>query len=873
MSATPSQKIKEEKLRKIVRDEIRKKEDLENMINDILKIVIDQTLQDIDRIKEEEEEGKKHDLALRLSQELQIFLMYEKSRMQTEDGTLREKIKNLREKIPEAVDFLCEQVDNIVKGEELKGFSYYQRTSLAGREGYPDTVVPIGNCAVLETLLSIKELPELSSRIKRMNKVDEAARKIKELLTNLVEEARFKFVSHCIFFQNGKPVIPKGGDPWSTSVVISMLHYYSSVYRENNSITKYIRSLEKMLNLIFENPDDYNLYDIEKDSLLWKRDASLIPLISVALIISREIDYIDDKITAISWLRTALQRIIDKIDSLILHPNPEEFTVEKISRYYFSREEMEPKHEDFEIESLPFITSFLLELHKKREKEPIKGLLRDLPEGFYPVLGTSIRILKYIHEIRQKKGYKLFGYKVNLKAEDMGITRLIFELLLEYYKNFEKIEWAFLGNPVDILSKMASQKYIRILNIDIDFPPKGKEGEEEERIENLSERLEKQKRLENEVRNYIESRKMDEIKKAVAESKKAEKCRISASFELLREHDGFIEAAKGKDTYTDNYSSFPVAKSLLLRSKRGRKDPSDIERVLKEIEKEEGEYHCFPGLLGNLLVDAKDILRRISKNIGYEMIIVRLNIPDNLQDVHWESLELELEEKRREAIGLLFPIGRTIKELIVGGRKMDYAPDYVLDVLLIGDPEGNLESAKNEIESLEKKFKDLKEKGIRIAIKKLLRGEASIENIRRELENRSWDIVHFAGHSSEGGVGWRLSGVSRSLREIFGGVRIPRFIFANACTSAPGKALSYGELCTQARAILELGVSAYVGTIEAVEDDLASEFAEEFYEHLIGEGDSIGVAMLNARRKLYREGKSGWKSYVLYGDPRIRIIY
>jgi hypothetical protein len=95
-------------------------------------------------------------------------------------------------------------------------------------------------------------------------------------------------------------------------------------------------------------------------------------------------------------------------------------------------------------------------------------------------------------------------------------------------------------------------------------------------------------------------------------------------------------------------------------------------------------------------------------------------------------------------------------------------------------------------------------------------------------------------------------------------------IFMNACRSA-GLAATYNRLDGWATKFLEAGAAAFIGSLWAVCDETAREFAEEFYGQL-QTGSSLGNAVMQARAAARRPDDPTWLAYTVYGDPRAAAI-
>jgi len=96
-------------------------------------------------------------------------------------------------------------------------------------------------------------------------------------------------------------------------------------------------------------------------------------------------------------------------------------------------------------------------------------------------------------------------------------------------------------------------------------------------------------------------------------------------------------------------------------------------------------------------------------------------------------------------------------------------------------------------------------------------------------------------------------------------------IFINACRSA-GVSAAYNRLDGWAATFLEAGAAAFIGSLWAVGDTTAREFAEELYKRL-QRGSPLGEAITQTRRMAAtKEGDPTWLAYAVYGDSRARLL-
>jgi serine/threonine protein kinase len=95
-------------------------------------------------------------------------------------------------------------------------------------------------------------------------------------------------------------------------------------------------------------------------------------------------------------------------------------------------------------------------------------------------------------------------------------------------------------------------------------------------------------------------------------------------------------------------------------------------------------------------------------------------------------------------------------------------------------------------------------------------------------------------------------------------------VFINACRSA-GLAPTYNRLDGWASKFLEAGAGAFIGSLWAVSDETAREFAEDLYRQLTS-GATLGVAVMHARELAAGHcADPTWLAYTVYGDPRATV--
>jgi len=145
--------------------------------------------------------------------------------------------------------------------------------------------------------------------------------------------------------------------------------------------------------------------------------------------------------------------------------------------------------------------------------------------------------------------------------------------------------------------------------------------------------------------------------------------------------------------------------------------------------------------------------------------------------------------------------------------------------------------------------------------------------------NGNFGLLHFACHNTcdpVGGSSIRLGNVrfTATLLEVAVIQKALRAsaptVFINACRSA-GLAATYNRLDGWASQFLEAGAAAFIGSLWAVSDGAAREFAEELYRRLL-QGLTLGEAVMQARQAAASQPDDPtWLAYAVYGDPRAAI--
>ncbi|MFF2508023.1 CHAT domain-containing protein [Streptomyces sp. NPDC058067] len=276
---------------------------------------------------------------------------------------------------------------------------------------------------------------------------------------------------------------------------------------------------------------------------------------------------------------------------------------------------------------------------------------------------------------------------------------------------------------------------------------------------------------------------------------------------------------------------------------------------------------------GRLLFDSlfprsggPEMVRQLKESTG------PLLVSTNESLVPWELLH-----DGDSFLGLVHELGRrsVVSRPVVGGR----ACTQVRRALVVGDTLGDLASAREETERISAW---LREHGVTCTV--LIGRDATLTRVIQELaeDEEPYDLFHYSGHVSGASGAAGLMVHNRKLIDMdalqpLAGLGAPPVVFINGCASAepslePGtRALAEASLTMSAcMSFMVMGAKTVVGTRTPVGDASALRFAEAFYGQLQDQ-ITAGAAMRQARADLERRADWAWASFVLYGDPEVRI--
>jgi hypothetical protein len=218
----------------------------------------------------------------------------------------------------------------------------------------------------------------------------------------------------------------------------------------------------------------------------------------------------------------------------------------------------------------------------------------------------------------------------------------------------------------------------------------------------------------------------------------------------------------------------------------------------------------------------------------------------------------------------------------IGKRVFDETRDFrpppfcigkkILDLVFIGaSPKGVPEISVNA----ELELFDTYDKSKRIKLNKLIEPNAKKAKVLDALSKG--DMIHLTCHgkfeeAEPTQSALLLSDDALTAKEI-DALEIKNWplIFANACSTGAisGKVIGIGGI---ARSFLEAGAIAFLGPLFEIPDDIALEFAKEFYNDLLYNDANVGEAIFNTRKKLRDQfGGAFWAIFSLYGDPTLNL--
>jgi len=153
--------------------------------------------------------------------------------------------------------------------------------------------------------------------------------------------------------------------------------------------------------------------------------------------------------------------------------------------------------------------------------------------------------------------------------------------------------------------------------------------------------------------------------------------------------------------------------------------------------------------------------------------------------------------------------------------------------------------------------------------------DATYSNVRRNLIQQYFDIIHIATHTEYNGI--ILNDGLLKPSDIYHDIKIgaPWLVFMNSCESAAGIDIDpfekYGELSNLTIAFLAGGALSYIGTNCIINDEVAAEISVGLYSDLF-KGLTMGESLRNSKNSFanLHQGNLGGLAFRLFGDPMIK---
>jgi hypothetical protein len=370
-------------------------------------------------------------------------------------------------------------------------------------------------------------------------------------------------------------------------------------------------------------------------------------------------------------------------------------------------------------------------------------------------------------------------------------------------------------------------------------------------------------------------------------------------------------------TYSFHFGSFRFGAITQDASIPEREIPLDGNLVEQANNELAAEWNPAMQLERGRFVERLLIPRDLRDQLSSQTPIV-LSVDATTARIHWElvaqpefsdveSLEGQTTEPGRGFLGTARGLTRQLRSTFAPPPEPPPPAHRVLRVLVVADPaeDAPLRGAQEEGVEVADLFAAFNvAHGSKVESKVLVTAllgprEATRTNVLRHLMLHSFDVLHFAGHSTYNpdtrSSGWLFSdGELVTANELNRIDRIPKFVFSNSCESGitPDRSeqRSVDLAPNFAESFFARGVSNFVCTAWPVEDVAARMFAMTLYRQLLGlsptseerasryravDPEPMHLAMQRARQRVAEPpfaGSRTWGSYQHYGNPYFRLF-
>jgi CHAT domain-containing protein len=246
----------------------------------------------------------------------------------------------------------------------------------------------------------------------------------------------------------------------------------------------------------------------------------------------------------------------------------------------------------------------------------------------------------------------------------------------------------------------------------------------------------------------------------------------------------------------------------------------------------------------------------------------------NRPNIPWELLHDD-----NNFLCLSHPIGRR-PEMLQEAKVPPDRKDGPLRALVVGNPTGDLSGAEAEANAISEILK-----AADVEVELLLGKDATAKQFAKNIRNKTYDLIHFAGHAYFEPSKPSLSGLwfyegPMPAEELGRHLNSRALVVLSACEAGMSKTTEsktglVGEFIDGiATSVLLGGAIGCLAPMWEVGDGAAKTFSLSFYQHLL-DGKSIGESVRQAR--LFVQGQEkladAWKAWVLYGDPLQNIHF
>jgi predicted ATPase/class 3 adenylate cyclase len=275
--------------------------------------------------------------------------------------------------------------------------------------------------------------------------------------------------------------------------------------------------------------------------------------------------------------------------------------------------------------------------------------------------------------------------------------------------------------------------------------------------------------------------------------------------------------------------------------------------------------------LGRLLYN-RLLTAEIKYAVGSLPTDLPLIIATNDTDLPWELLH-----DGQEYLALQRPLARRLLSEMAARQNL-ISNQRECPILFIADPEDNLNEAKQEADELIELCDTTSETEL-IEARGLVGERALKQEVLKQLASGEYQLIHYSGHAEPGAL--KLADGKLTAQEIQETMSGRPFIFLNGCqsaraieTTAASNPLPYASPATHnlVSAFILGGAVACIGTLWKVFDVSSRQFARKFYE-LVLHGVPVGEALRQVRVWMRQTCPDDplWVSFVLYGDPTLRL--